>query len=235
MTTDTTTITKGAAMSYEVDFVDVSTVGLESSPVADALAGLRANEARYFKNKYDHTFTVEPAAAEAKKAIAWAHKILEEERGSCSPRRPLEATTIEVEDIKWVYVFYENGLSINVLYPPTTREARRGLQAVGGDGGPRGAEQLQVRPPEVEAGRHDPRLVLRHQGRVLATPPPHATASRRWPTRWTTLRTASGRMSWSTATVTAGDRFPAPFSSWTPSQMSASRSVTVSSSRLSSR
>ena len=29
----------------------------------------------------------------------------------------LEATTIEVEDIKWVYVFYENGLSINVLYP----------------------------------------------------------------------------------------------------------------------
>ena len=50
-------------MSYEVDFVDVSTVGLESSPVAPALAGLRANEARYFKNKYDHTFVVEPASA----------------------------------------------------------------------------------------------------------------------------------------------------------------------------
>src|SRR4051794_22852615 len=45
-------------MSYDVDFVDVSTVGLESSPVADALAGLRANEARYFKNKYDTVFTV---------------------------------------------------------------------------------------------------------------------------------------------------------------------------------
>ena len=30
-----------------------------SSPVAAALAGLRANEARYFKNKYDHIFTVE--------------------------------------------------------------------------------------------------------------------------------------------------------------------------------
>ncbi len=36
--------------------------GLESSPVAAALAGLRANEARYFKNKYDHVFTVEPAS-----------------------------------------------------------------------------------------------------------------------------------------------------------------------------
>ena len=54
-------------MSYVVDFVNVSTVGLESSPVAAALAGLRANEARYFKNKYDHVFTVEPAA-NAKKA-----------------------------------------------------------------------------------------------------------------------------------------------------------------------
>lgn len=48
-------------MPYTVDFTNVSTVGLESSPVADALAGLRANEARYFKNKHDHVFTVEPA------------------------------------------------------------------------------------------------------------------------------------------------------------------------------
>lgn len=48
-------------MPYIVDFQDVSTVGLESSPVAQALAGLRANEARYFRNKYDHVFTVSPA------------------------------------------------------------------------------------------------------------------------------------------------------------------------------
>ena len=50
-------------MSYAVDFNTVSTVGLESSPVAAALAGLRANEARYFKNKYDHVFP--PLAAMA--------------------------------------------------------------------------------------------------------------------------------------------------------------------------
>jgi hypothetical protein len=37
-------------------FNSVSTVGLESSPVAAALAGLRANEARYFENKYGHVF-----------------------------------------------------------------------------------------------------------------------------------------------------------------------------------
>ena len=52
-------------MSYAVDYTNVSTVGLESSPVADALAGLRANEARYFKTKYDHTFSLEPAAESA--------------------------------------------------------------------------------------------------------------------------------------------------------------------------
>jgi hypothetical protein len=49
-------------MPYIVDFENVSTVGLESSPVAEALAGLRANEARYYKNKYDHVFTVSPAS-----------------------------------------------------------------------------------------------------------------------------------------------------------------------------
>jgi hypothetical protein len=102
-------------MGYEVDFVNVSTVGLESSPVATALAGLRANEARYFKNKYDTVFTVEPAA-KAKKAIDYVHRILKEERNITVASPPLEATTLQVDNIRWTYVFYENGLSINVLY-----------------------------------------------------------------------------------------------------------------------
>src|SRR6201990_2279981 len=102
-------------MTYVVDFVDVSTVGLESSPVADALAGLRANEARYFKNKYDHVFTVE-SADDAKDAIDWVHKILREERDLVISSRPLEATAFQVENIRMAYVFYESGLSINVMY-----------------------------------------------------------------------------------------------------------------------
>jgi hypothetical protein len=92
-----------------VDFVNVSTVGLESSPVAAALAGLRANEARYFKNKYDHVFTVEPAA-KAKSAIDWVHRILKEERDIVVASPPLEATSFQVENIRWTYVFYDNGL-----------------------------------------------------------------------------------------------------------------------------
>jgi hypothetical protein len=98
-----------------VDFHTVSTAGLDASPVAAALAGLRANEARYFKNKYNHTFTVEPAD-KAKEAIDWVHRILREERDLVIQSRPLEATSFQVENIRMAYVFYESGLSINVMY-----------------------------------------------------------------------------------------------------------------------
>jgi len=102
-------------MAYEVDFTDVSTTGLESSPVASALAGLRANEARYFKNKYGHVFAVEPAS-EARQTIERVHAVLKKERDLVIQSRPLEATEFQVENIRWAYVFYESGLSINVMY-----------------------------------------------------------------------------------------------------------------------
>jgi hypothetical protein len=102
-------------MSYVVDFVTVSTVGLESSPVVDALAGLRANEARYFKNKYDHVFTVEPAS-KAKKAVERVRRILKDERDIVIASAALEATDFQVENLRMTYVFYESGLSINVMY-----------------------------------------------------------------------------------------------------------------------
>ena len=102
-------------MPYTVDFKTVSTTGLESSPVAGALAGLRANEARYFKNKYNHVFTVEPAA-KAKSTVDWVHRILKKERDLVIASRPLEATSFQVENIRMAYVFYESGLSINVMY-----------------------------------------------------------------------------------------------------------------------
>ena len=102
-------------MPYTVDFKDVSTVGLESSPVAEALAGLRANESRYFKNKYDHDFTVTPAS-EAPEILEWIQRILAKERSLTIASRPLEVTSFEVDGIRMAYVFYESGLSINVMY-----------------------------------------------------------------------------------------------------------------------
>ena len=113
-------------MPNTVNFDTVSTAGLKSSPFADALAGLRANEARYFKNKYDHDFTVEPAS-EAAETIEWVHRILKEERDITVSSRPLEATAFQVENIRIAYVFYESGLSINVMYTIDGPEPKRAV------------------------------------------------------------------------------------------------------------
>lgn len=102
-------------MAYVVDFTQVSTVGLESSPVAEALAGLRANEARYFHNKYHHSLTVE-AAQDAHEVIDYVHHIVASERNLVIASPPLEAADFVVEGVRWSYVFYQSGLSINVLY-----------------------------------------------------------------------------------------------------------------------
>jgi hypothetical protein len=101
-------------MAKPVDFVNVSTNGLESSPHADRLAGLRANEARYFKNKYDADFVTKPAA-KAAKLIKYVSKVLLE-REIVIESEPLEACELEVEGVRWTYVFYKSGLAINVLY-----------------------------------------------------------------------------------------------------------------------
>ena len=102
-------------MRHVVDFENVSTSGLESSPVAPALAGLRANEARYYKNKYDHAFAVGPASEESE-TVAYVARVLAEERDIVISSPPLEATSFEVEGLRMAYVFYESGLAINVMY-----------------------------------------------------------------------------------------------------------------------
>lgn len=102
-------------MSYTVDYENVSTLGLESSPVAEKLAGLRANEARYYKNKYKHQFTVEPAG-ESPETLAYVNRILKEERNIVFGSKPLETSRFKVENINIAYVFYEDGLAVNVMY-----------------------------------------------------------------------------------------------------------------------
>jgi hypothetical protein len=102
-------------MSHVVDFEKVSTAGLESSPVSPTLAGLRANEARYFWNKYQHRFTTVPAS-KSKATLAWVDRILAGERQLVIASKPLETARFQVEQIMFAYVFYESGLSINVMY-----------------------------------------------------------------------------------------------------------------------
>ena len=101
-------------MSYIVDFKNVSTVGLVSSPVVETLAGLRANEARYFMNKYKHEFTVVPAS-ESYETIDYVNRILKE-RDIEFAAKPLETSRFQVENINMAYVLYEDGLAVNVMY-----------------------------------------------------------------------------------------------------------------------
>jgi hypothetical protein len=105
----------GADMPTVVDFENVSTAGLESSPVADALAGLRANEARYFMNKYKHAYSVTPAS-ESRDTLDYVNRILKEERDIEFAATPLETSRFEVAGIRFAYVFYEDGLAVNVMY-----------------------------------------------------------------------------------------------------------------------
>ena len=84
-------------MSIPVDFTNVSTVGLESSPVAESLAGLRGNEARYFMNKYKHEFQVIPAG-ESQDTLDYVKKVLKNERNIEFSAKPLETSRFQVEN-----------------------------------------------------------------------------------------------------------------------------------------
>ena len=110
-------------MSSIVDFENVSLAGLESSPVSKSLAGLRANESRYFKNKYNHDFIVSPAS-ESKDVLEYVNNILLIERDIKILSKPLETSEFVVDGINWTYIFYESGLSVNVMYSLTDLKKR---------------------------------------------------------------------------------------------------------------
>lgn len=107
---------------HAIDFVDVSTEGLDSSPHAMALAGLRAHEARYFKNKFDIIFKVS-AASEEPSIVDRVNRILLE-RNIVISSQPLEVAEVVVDDIRWSFVFYESGLAVNVKYSLTNPKDR---------------------------------------------------------------------------------------------------------------
>jgi hypothetical protein len=128
-------------MSYIVDFKNVSPVGLETSPVVSALAGLRANEARYFMNKYKHEFTVVPAS-ESGETLDYVNRILKEERDIEFAAKPLETSRFQVENIKMAYVFYEDGLCVNVMYSLDDPKPKRAV-------GFKLSEEMEI-PKELE-------------------------------------------------------------------------------------
>lgn len=118
-------------MEYQVDFKNVETLGLESSPVAEQLAGLRANEARYFWNKYKFNYVVY-SADEKKKEIEWLNKILQDERDLAFSAPILEVAIYEDDMLYWPEFYFEDGMVLNVLYEKVpAAEGKKPKRAVG--------------------------------------------------------------------------------------------------------
>ncbi|MGM9887103.1 MAG: phage tail protein [Lactococcus sp.] len=118
-------------MEYQVDFKNVETLGLESSPVAEQLAGLRANEARYFWNKYKFNYVVY-SADEKTKEIEWLNKILQDERDLAFSAPILEVAIYEDDMLYWPEFYFEDGMVLNVLYEKVpAAEGKKPKRAVG--------------------------------------------------------------------------------------------------------
>ncbi len=101
--------------SYVVDFNNVSTNGLESSPVKESLARMRAGDAEYLMKKFKHEFTVVPIS-ESQETLDWVNRILKEDRNIVFSAKPLETSRFQVDNIKMAYVYYKDGFAINVAY-----------------------------------------------------------------------------------------------------------------------
>lgn len=109
-----------------ISFKDISTAGLESSPVAPALAGLRANEARYFHNKFKFGYTTYAPEDQAA-TVAWVQEILRTERSIEISSPVLEVFVYEDDELLWPALYFQDGLAVNVLWT----KAEGGKRAVG--------------------------------------------------------------------------------------------------------
>ncbi|MCV3763607.1 phage tail protein [Companilactobacillus farciminis] len=101
-------------MPYKVDFENIETTGLEESPVAKGLANLRANEARYFWNKYQHELVTMPAD-DVPEILNRIQTILKE-RDLDLPYKALEVSDFAANNVRWSQVYYDNGLEVSVIY-----------------------------------------------------------------------------------------------------------------------
>ena len=54
--------------------------------------------------------------AKARRSLDYVNRILKEERDIEFAAKPLETSRFQVENIKFTYVFYEDGLVVNVMY-----------------------------------------------------------------------------------------------------------------------
>ena len=179
-------------MPYTVDFTHVSTTGLESSPVAPRARRLTGQRGPLLQEQVRPRLDV---GASERGAVD--HRVGEpDSQGGTGPRHlvpPLEATAFQVENIRMAYVFYQSGLSINVMYTIDDAGKRAvGLKLSDGMEVPEElASQFKFARQKSKLAGTIPRFLLRHQKRVLTpgptsepdTGPGNRVRSTRWPAR----------------------------------------------------
>lgn len=55
-------------------------------------------------------------ASESQETLDYVNRILKEERDLAFAAKPLETSRFQVDNIQFTYVFYEDGLGLNVMY-----------------------------------------------------------------------------------------------------------------------
>jgi len=55
-------------------------------------------------------------AGESRETLDYVNRILKEERGIELSAKPLETSQFQVDNLRMAYVFYEDGLVVNVMY-----------------------------------------------------------------------------------------------------------------------
>ena len=165
-------------MPHAVDFNDVSRVGLESSPVAAALAGLRAHEARYFKNKYDHDSGWSPRSTPRRPSAGYTGSSRKNATSSSRLGRSRLRPSGR-EHPNRLCLLRERSIDQRDVHHRRPQEAGGRVQALRRDGSPHGARlAVQVREAEVEARRNHSRFLLRLRRRLLTAEPRFAPATR---------------------------------------------------------
>lgn len=109
-----------------VSYTEIDQDGLESSPVAPALAGLRAHEARYFATKYKSDYAT-AAPSDRADVVVWVEEILRSERDIEFASPVLEVFVYEDDELYWLTLYFQDGLAVNVLWT----KADDGKRAVG--------------------------------------------------------------------------------------------------------
>lgn len=74
------------------------------------LNGVQGTGREFFVRTYSESLISRP------KSLDYVNRILREERDIAFAAKPLETSRFQVENIQFTYVFYEDGLAINVMY-----------------------------------------------------------------------------------------------------------------------